>query len=249
LPSQKETLNHARQDYIQSRKKLNFQGAGLIKDAIYVQGNSVFIDSEKVQSFQGLQIDYSGDISIGCSWATSFFDFTIMDNEVNRKTDWILCANNQSGVALFFGVSRDPSKRIMDISNLPNGGELFTFNEINGSFTINNALAGLGDFSSRLGIRRDRTNTFKFGGLHDRWTNTKENWGDLGDGIVNVDNSNKIKSRLTGFEVNSFKRNITKEQAIRRSLTNKRMNKNKPNIGRINTGKNNIKRNKNGYNK
>ena len=81
-----------------------------ILESIYIETDKVKIDTDKVQSLQGIHIKYSGDIKINCNWCSRMHEFDINGKYIGRETNrdlWVLIASNISKQIIIFSMDRD----------------------------------------------------------------------------------------------------------------------------------------------
>ena len=131
----------------------------IIRDGLIVNSDGVFLNTEKIQYFKGIEINYSGNISISCSWCNKIDDMAkIVKSKgawVGAKSGFVLAANNKTGKIIIFSVNNSKEKRMMQVGQMKNSAKLFDF-ALNGKYSASNR------FSIRSAILVDDSDERKF---------------------------------------------------------------------------------------
>ena len=203
----------------------------IISNGLILNPDGLYLNADKIAGFKGLEIRYTGDIRLSCSWCNKMHE---IERTNNLKTGFILGADNKSKKIITFSINPDPNLRVMYANNLPSNGKLFGIKRYNKKkFSI--ISAKIVDQSETLHNVTMQTNSNHFRYNNAEWgslTTGSKNWEDINNDDIPIIPKIGIKSaknktgwELLRYDITTNEPKLNKKKYKSSKASRKKMNK------------------------
>ena len=198
---------------IQNRNQLNMVNDRTVSEGIILNNEGVSLNPDKIQTFKGFEIDFTGDIVISCSWCNKMHELL----KSTLRTGFFLAASNTTKKIVVFSINPAPNLRHLNIEQLPGNGHLFGYQKYNNtSFSIRNA--NFIDLEGGSYKVTPKIESAFYSGNESIWDGelSSRDWDDMSLGDQpRVKNRRTLINNPTGWEIKGFNKTLNKNMGIK----------------------------------